>query len=86
MAEGLLHAGQSEERLEEVGESCFNELLAKSFFQQSITKESFTIKSCFVMHDIIHDLSQHISSEFCVQLEDYKVQKITDKARHFLYF
>ncbi|KAL6317160.1 hypothetical protein AAG906_029912 [Vitis piasezkii] len=64
MAEGLLHAGQRDERMEEVGESCFNELVAKSFFQKSITKES-----CFVIHDLIHDLAQHISGEFCVQLE-----------------
>ena len=80
MAEGLLHAGQRDERMEEVGESCFNELVAKSFFQKSITKES-----CFVIHDLIHDLAQHISGEFCVQLEQYKVQKITEMTRHFRY-
>ncbi|KAL6328522.1 hypothetical protein AAG906_038717 [Vitis piasezkii] len=73
MAEGLLHAGQSDERMEEVGESCFNELLAKSFFQVSITKKSFAKEeSCFVMHDLIHDLAQHISQEFCIRLEDCK--------------
>ncbi|RVW65617.1 putative disease resistance protein RGA4 [Vitis vinifera] len=42
MAEGLLHAGQRDERMEEVG-------------------------------------------EFCVQLEQYKVQKITEMTRHFRY-
>ncbi|KAL6311752.1 hypothetical protein AAG906_022957 [Vitis piasezkii] len=82
MAEGLLHSGQSNRRMEEVGDSYFNELLAKSFFQKCIKGE----KSCFVMHDLIHDLAQHISQEFCIRLEDYKVQKISDKARHFLHF
>ena len=81
MAEGLLHSGQSNRRMEEVGDSYFNELLAKSFFQKCIKGE----KSCFVMHDLIHDLAQHISGEFCVQLEQYKVQKITEMTRHFRY-
>nr|CAN60875.1 hypothetical protein VITISV_017859 [Vitis vinifera] len=82
MAEGLLHSGQSNRRMEEVGDSYFNELLAKSFFQKCIRGE----KSCFVMHDLIHDLAQHISQEFCIRLEDCKLQKISDKARHFLHF
>ncbi|CBI24811.3 unnamed protein product, partial [Vitis vinifera] len=82
MAEGLLHSGQSNRRMEEVGDSYFNELLAKSFFQKCIREE----ESCFVMHDLIHDLAQHISQEFCIRLEDCKLQKISDKARHFLHF
>ncbi|KAJ9685869.1 hypothetical protein PVL29_017799 [Vitis rotundifolia] len=82
MAEGLLHSGQSNRRMEEVGDSYFNELLAKSFFQRCIRGE----ESCFVMHDLIHDLAEHISQEFCIRLEDCKLQKISDKARHFLHF
>ncbi|XP_034703212.1 putative disease resistance RPP13-like protein 1 [Vitis riparia] len=82
MAEGLLYSGQSNRRMEEVGDSYFNELLAKSFLQKCIRGE----ESCFVMHDLIHDLAQHISQEFCIRLEDYKVQKISDKARHFFHF
>ncbi|KAL6320906.1 hypothetical protein AAG906_010715 [Vitis piasezkii] len=82
MAEGLLHSRQSNRRMEEVGDSYFNELLAKSFFQKCIREE----ESCFVMHDLIHDLAQHISQEFYIRLEDCKVQKISDKARHFLHF
>lgn len=38
------------------------------------------------MHDLIHDLAQHISGKFCAQLENNKVQKISEKARHLLYF
>ncbi|KAJ9687559.1 hypothetical protein PVL29_016161 [Vitis rotundifolia] len=67
--------------MEEVGDLYFHELLCKSFFQKSVTKES-----CFVMHDLIHDLAQYISGEFCVRLEDDKVQKITEKAHHLCHF
>ncbi|KAJ9687557.1 hypothetical protein PVL29_016159 [Vitis rotundifolia] len=81
MAEGFLRLSQSNRRMEEVGDLYFHELLSKSFFQRSVTKES-----CFVMHDLIHDLAQYISGEFCVRLEDDKVQKITEKAHHLLHF
>ena len=81
MAEGFLRHSQSNRRMEEVGDLYFHELLSKSFFQRSVTQES-----CFVMHDLIHDLAQYISGEFCVRLEDDKVQKITEKAHHLFHF
>ncbi|KAL6328870.1 hypothetical protein AAG906_003887 [Vitis piasezkii] len=71
MAEGFLRLSWSNRRMEEVGDSYFHELLCKSFFQKSVSKES-----CFVMHDLIHDLAQYMSGEFCVRLEDVKVQKL----------
>ncbi|KAJ9685216.1 hypothetical protein PVL29_017301 [Vitis rotundifolia] len=84
MAEGLLHPQQNEgRRIEEIGESYFDELLAKSFFQKSIGTEG----SCFVMHDLIHELAQHVSGDFCARVEDDdKLPKVSKKAHHFLYF
>ncbi|CBI33200.3 unnamed protein product, partial [Vitis vinifera] len=41
------------EMMEDVGEICFQNLLSRSFFQQSGHN-----KSMFVMHDLIHDLAQ----------------------------
>ncbi|KAJ9685832.1 hypothetical protein PVL29_017768 [Vitis rotundifolia] len=85
MAEGLLHPQQDDgRRMEEIGESYFNELLAKSFFQKSIRGEK---SFCFVMHDLVHELAQHVSGgDFCVRVEDNKVQKVSEKTRQFLYF
>ena len=85
MAEGLLHPQQDDgRRMEEIGESYFNDLLAKSFFQKSIRGEK---SYCFVMHDLVHELAQHVSGgDFCVRVEDNKVQKVSEKTRHFLYF
>ncbi|WKA01830.1 hypothetical protein VitviT2T_020087 [Vitis vinifera] len=84
MAEGLLHPQENEgRRMEEIGESYFNELLAKSFFQKSIGTKG----SCFVMHDLIHELAQHVSGDFCARVEeDDKLLKVSEKAHHFLYF
>ncbi|WKA01847.1 hypothetical protein VitviT2T_020103 [Vitis vinifera] len=85
MAEGLLHAQQNKgRRMEEIGESYFDELLAKSFFQKSIGIEG----SCFVMHDLIHELAQYVSGDFCARVEDDDKlpPEVSEKARHFLYF
>ncbi|WKA01825.1 hypothetical protein VitviT2T_020083 [Vitis vinifera] len=84
MAEGLLHPRQNEgRRMEGIGESYFDELLAKSFFQKSVGIKG----SCFVMHDLIHELAQHVSGDFCARVEDDdKLPKVSEKAHHFLYF
>ncbi|RVW19030.1 putative disease resistance RPP13-like protein 1 [Vitis vinifera] len=67
-------------RMEEIGESYFDELLAKSFFQKSIGRKG----SCFVMHDLIHELAQHVSGDFCARVEDDdKLPKVSEKAHHF---
>ena len=85
MAEGLLHPQQNmkERRIEKIGELYFDELLAKSFFQKSIRGE----ESCFVMHDLIHELAQHVFGDFCIRVDKGdKVKKVSEKARHFLNF
>ena len=85
MAEGLLHPQQNleERRIEKIGELYFDELLAKSFFQKSFRGE----ESCFVMHDLIHELAQHVFGDFCIRVDKGdKVKKVSEKARHFLYF
>ena len=84
MAEGLLHPQQNlqERRIEKIGELYFDELLAKSFFQKSIREES-----CFVMHDLIHELAQHVFGDFCIRVDNGdKVKTVSEKARHFLNF
>ena len=85
MAEGLLHPQQNlqERRIEKIGELYFDELLAKSFFQKYIRGK----KSCFVMHDLIHELAQHVFGDFCIRVDNGdKAKKVSEKARHFLYF
>ena len=72
-----------ERRIEKIGELYFDELLAKSFFQKSFRGE----ESCFLMHDLIHELAQHVFGDFCIRVDNGdKVKKVSEKARHFLYF
>ncbi|CBI23757.3 unnamed protein product, partial [Vitis vinifera] len=60
MAEGLLEQSKSKKRPEEVGNLYFEELLSKSFFQNSVSNES-----CFVMHDLVNDLAQLLPESVC---------------------
>ncbi|KAK9282717.1 hypothetical protein L1049_010937 [Liquidambar formosana] len=81
MAEGFVQQLKSGERMEKVGDKYFCELLSRSFFQQSSRD-----KSRFVMHDLINDLAQSVSGEFCYMLEGNKSDQISGKVRHFSYF
>ncbi|XP_028054933.1 putative disease resistance RPP13-like protein 1 [Camellia sinensis] len=78
IAEGFVKP-RSNTTMEEVGYECFNELLSVSLFQQS-AKASF-----FVMHDLVNDLAQSVSGDFCLRLENDKPHIIADKVRHFSY-
>ena len=75
MAEGFLQQPNGEETLEEIGDKYFLELLSRSFFQASTNN-----KPHYVMHDLVLDLAQFASGEFCFKLEDRK--RTPGKARH----
>ncbi|RVW74202.1 putative disease resistance RPP13-like protein 1 [Vitis vinifera] len=77
MAEGLLGGSKREETIEDYGNMCFDNLLSRSFFQQS--------KSIFLMHDLIHDLAQFVSGKFCSSLDDEKKSQISKQTRHSSY-
>ena len=81
MAEGLLEEAKGKRRMEEVGDLYFDELLSKSFFQNSVKRK----ETHFVMHDLIHDLAQLVSEEFSVSLGDERVGQILEKMRHLSY-
>ncbi|XP_059653693.1 putative disease resistance RPP13-like protein 1 [Cornus florida] len=81
IAEGfVLRHPKGNKSLEDEGFNYFSELLSRSFFQQLSGTSSF-----FVMHDLIHDLAEFISGEFCFRLEDDhdKVRDLSKKVRHF---
>ncbi|KAK7817077.1 putative disease resistance rpp13-like protein 1, partial [Quercus suber] len=80
MAEGFLQQPNRMDSMEEVGDEYFQELLSRSFFQQSSS-----CKSSFVMHDLINDLAQFASGEFCSKFENGKLHGISEKARHFAF-
>ena len=80
MAEGLLDDSGSGETMEKVGDMCFRNLLMRSFFQQSGCD-----KSLYLMHELMHELSQFVSGEFCLRMEAGKHQKNPEKVRHSSY-
>ncbi|KAF2305289.1 hypothetical protein GH714_003485 [Hevea brasiliensis] len=80
MAEGFLDQPIGDKEAIELGEEYFQELMSRSFFQQSRRSPMH-----FVMHDLINDLAKFVFGEFCVRLEDDSSCKITQKTRHLSY-
>ncbi|GLU07896.1 hypothetical protein SLE2022_248350 [Rubroshorea leprosula] len=59
MAEGFLQQQKNGVgQMKSMGDQYFCDLLSRGLFQQSSTKQS-----CFVMHDLVHDLAQHVAGE-----------------------
>ncbi|XP_022764398.1 putative disease resistance RPP13-like protein 1 isoform X2 [Durio zibethinus] len=77
IAEGLVLQGTGTRRMEEVGEQYFNELLSRSFFQQSTYDGT-----CFKMHDLVNDLAQHIAGDFYFRYEDGCLPLNPERVRH----
>lgn len=65
MAESLITPAKGGKSAWDVGIAYFQELLSRSFFQNSKSNDTL-----FVMHDLINDLAQYVSREFCFHFED----------------
>ncbi|XP_044467330.1 putative disease resistance RPP13-like protein 1 [Mangifera indica] len=65
MAEGLIQPSKVKEEQEDAGTVYFQDLLARSIFQESGSRCS----SKYIMHDLVNDLAQWASGEtsFCLQ-------------------
>jgi len=84
MAENFLQWPQQIRHPEEVGEHYFNDLLSRSFFQQSNTERfESNVKRHFVMHDLLNDLAKYVCGDFCFRLKFDKGQCIPKTTRHF---
>ncbi|KAB1214420.1 putative disease resistance RPP13-like protein 1 [Morella rubra] len=84
MAEGFIQPREKEKQMEELGREYFQNLVSRSFFQQS------TSKSRYLMHDLINDLAQYVAGDTCFRMEDRiygtKEGNVPRKARHSSYF
>ncbi|PON33385.1 NB-ARC domain, LRR domain containing protein, partial [Parasponia andersonii] len=80
MAEGLLQP-ENDKRSEDVGEEYLNALISRSFFQQS-GWDGLALS----MHDLMHDLAMHVSSEFCFVYGGCSdLHNFTSKVHHLSY-
>ncbi|KAG8646223.1 putative disease resistance RPP13-like protein 1 [Manihot esculenta] len=78
MAEGFLYDKKEMKDNEDLGHKYFDELLSRSFFQQSNDN-----KSMYIMHDLIIDLARYVSGETCLHMVDkLESTKSYAKIRH----
>ncbi|XP_042449236.1 putative disease resistance protein RGA1 [Zingiber officinale] len=78
MAEGFVVA-QGNQRMEDVASQYFHELVNMSLFQQ---ETSSSLEHYFVMHDLIHDLTQSVSVDETIRMDNGKSNKISTTLRH----
>ncbi|KAG8057914.1 hypothetical protein GUJ93_ZPchr0002g23510 [Zizania palustris] len=62
------------ETLEETGKEYFHNLVDRGFFEE--------FESHYVIHDLMHDLAQEVSSNECGTLDIFHLKKISPSIRH----
>ncbi|AES75658.2 putative P-loop containing nucleoside triphosphate hydrolase, leucine-rich repeat domain, L [Medicago truncatula] len=66
--------------VEHVGQEVWNELYARSFFQEVKTDKKGEVT--FKMHDLIHDLAQSITGEECMAFDDKSLTNLSGRVHH----
>lgn len=78
MGEGFFYSSNPNNRVDDIGRDCFNEMISVSFFQPVYDKYI----RYYVMHDLLHDLAESLSKEDYFRLEDDKLTEIPYTVRH----
>ncbi|PHU14063.1 hypothetical protein BC332_15268 [Capsicum chinense] len=74
-ANGLLQHPQYDKAIEDVGNQYFAELRVRFFFKRIGNNK-------FLMHDLVNDLAQCVSSKFCARLENNWQNYTPERVRH----
>lgn len=72
LAQGLLHVGGK--KMEEVGKKYLDDLVCSGIFQKFDSK--------YLLHDLLHDLAQNVSSEECLSVDNGGIHAILQTTRH----
>ncbi|CAM0885513.1 unnamed protein product [Alopecurus aequalis] len=77
IAQDLIYSTDTHKRLEDIGSEFFNDLVDWGFLQKEVE-----LMSRHIMHDLIHDLAQKVSSHESFTIGDIKSQRAPPFVRH----
>jgi hypothetical protein len=79
IAEGFIKPqDRDERRLEDIAREYFDQLISRSFFQEI----KLGPKTCYFVHDLLHDLAKSVAAEDCFRIEDDMNCDIPSTVRH----
>uniref|UniRef100_A0A0D9WPN3 NB-ARC domain-containing protein n=1 Tax=Leersia perrieri TaxID=77586 RepID=A0A0D9WPN3_9ORYZ len=79
----ILQTTDETKAAEDIGGQCLDQLARKSFFEfTSEETDGVVLEEYYVMHDVLHDLAQVVSSGECLRTGDIRSVKIAETVRH----
>ncbi|XP_029122930.2 putative disease resistance protein RGA4 [Elaeis guineensis] len=78
MAHGFIQTWDEHPKLEDIGESYFNDLLQRSFF----IRGEHSNDELYYMHDLIHDLAHFVSMHDYLRIDSDRIGVISTTVRH----
>ncbi|XP_062210713.1 putative disease resistance protein At3g14460 [Phragmites australis] len=77
VSQGFVDTG-CDRKPEEVGREYLNDLVSLGFFQKMVNPAN--CHTCYLMHDIIHDLAINVSSDYCLIIDSFSTLNMQSSA------
>ncbi|XP_078175586.1 putative disease resistance protein RGA1 [Carex rostrata] len=80
MAQGFIRPTDPPERLEDIGENYFCELISRYFLEQVIIKEEIY----YELHDLLHDLAERVQGDDIIRIDNSNCEEVPSHISHML--
>ncbi|XP_078175940.1 putative disease resistance protein At3g14460 [Carex rostrata] len=80
MAQGFIRPTDPPERLEDIGENYFCELVSRFFLEQVIIKEEIY----YELHDLLHDLAERVQGDDIIRIDNSNCEEVPSHISNML--
>ncbi|OAY75496.1 putative disease resistance protein, partial [Ananas comosus] len=86
MAQGFIKPDDQKKRMEDVGINYLNELVSRFYIQRhnrvSYSSGAYKFVSYYTLHELLYDLAEKVSRNYCVRIEGDRQSEIPSTIRH----